>query len=134
VSFPPDRVQTPVLRDFQNGVWIIRVRNTGARAASGVVVTVTSFHSKIDHHIISSTSPTPRFFCTVSQGVALLGSPTSRCLGELAGGQEIFIQLNGGVTLTFPSTADRLDVSARDNQNGTASTAAAATFRVAFNR
>jgi hypothetical protein len=127
---------TILLRNFTNGTWIIVVKNVGTTAAQRVDVTMSDAKhlanyqlsiGAIDYHSMALLSTPGGFTCSIVQGSALFHS-RAECSGPtLGGGQQLKIQLAGGVGLT-PQHDDTVEVKAVNNFPNPPSTSASTPY------
>jgi hypothetical protein len=135
---------TILLRNFTNGTWIIVVKNVGTSAAQRVDVTLSdAAHlanynlsiGAIDYHSMALLSTPGGFTCSIVQGSAVFHSK-AECSGPtLGGGQQIKIQLNGGIGFTVQHD-DTVEVKAVNNFPNPPTTSASTpyeSFLVALN-
>jgi hypothetical protein len=135
---------TILLRNFSNGTWTIVVKNVGSTAAQRVYVQLSDARhfanyqlsiGAIDYHSMSLISTPGGFTCDIVQGAAALHSK-AECSGPtLGGGQQLKIQLQGGIGFTVQKD-DTVEVKAVNNYPNSPSTTASTgyeTYLVALN-
>jgi hypothetical protein len=135
---------TILLRNFNNGTWTIVVKNVGTTAAQRVYVALSDAkHLKnyglsigsIDYHGMSLLSTPGGFTCNIVQGSAVFHS-MAECSGpSLGGGQQLKIQLKGGIGFSVQHD-DTVETKAVDNYPNSPTTSASTgyeTFLVAIN-
>jgi hypothetical protein len=135
---------TILLRNFNNGTWTIVVKNTGTTAAQRVYVAISDARhlqnyqlsiGAIDYHGMSLLSTPGGFTCNIVQGSAVFHSK-AECSGpSLGGGQQLKIQINGGIGFTVQKD-DTVETKAVDNYPNSPTTSASTgyeSFLVALN-